>query len=58
MGNKNTERKKRNKRNRKQLKNQANKHIKYADTTTENQLIQIEAENDQGFADLLECGDK
>jgi|13_taG_2_1085334.scaffolds.fasta_scaffold66316_3 hypothetical protein len=58
MGNKNTERKKRNKQNRKQRKNQSNERLKHAGNTTKNDLIHIEAENAQGFADLLECGDK
>jgi len=58
MGNKNTERKKRNKQNRKRLKNQSNEHLKHVGNTTKNHLIHIEAENAQGFSDLLECGDK
>lgn len=58
MGNKNTERKKRNKQNRKQRKNQKAKRFEYESFITKDELIRIEAENDQGFADLLECGDK
>jgi len=61
MGNKNTERKKRNKQNhkrRKEQEEQVPKYSEYADVLTNDELVHIEAWDDQGFADFLECGDK
>ena len=62
MGNKNTEKVKRwrtNKRLRKQWEAQNPKPepVEYADVPTENEMLHMEAWDDQGFADFLDCGD-